>query len=1495
MKKDYMKIARVFLSAALLIAMPAMAQTQRLGVISSDKQEQWKTMQERKHTAVVTTRAQADVKPLAPAPETLLDQPFKVENSSHQKHFIPTVSADYKMPAQVYGILAYSNKWPNGSGKGQYGVYTFTADKPGTSTAVVKDDLFAANGGAIFGEGKYNVLNYTAFWGTIILDYDYYQYDTYYWDQLKNVHAEDVTRLMSACGSYDPATGQYYAIMYTEDMKAQVFGTLDYGKNSRQIICQLDSANNILAMAISQAGVVYGIRIDGMLVQIDKTNGRMTEVGPTGVRPLYLQSAAIDPRTGRMFWAACSQLDPLGLYEVDLSTGKATLIGTFPNSEEYVGLFIPSPKAEEAAPAAPTTLSLTFLRDSLEGSARFRMPKLTFAGEEITAAEVGYRVYVAPKDDEGQVGEFTLASEGSGAPYAYVRDTFNVAERGLYRISVCAYNEAGESPRVWVDKFLGNDAPKAPGSVKLAKGDDGVVKLSWTAPTQGVHSGYVNASKMNYTIVRYPDEVVVAEHQAERTFEETLKPEKMQNYYYKVTAWNGDVEGLSAESNRLLLGEVIEPPYFEDFEDTKAGASMFTFVDANNDGNTWQYGFWNGTQNADIYYITNDDRTTPADDWAFTAPIHLQKGKFYNLTFDVNNDYYFGGTEIISAWIGADKTIAAMTTSIVPRTEVTNGDPAPLTGIIKSDADANYYIGFHVQSPADQSLLELDNIRLEEGGMFEAPDTVQNLKVVPADRGNLTVGIDFDVPTTDFYGNPITQVDSVVVYRGSSKRRLYENPEPGKSIHLNDTQVPNGNNTYYIYTYNSYGHGIPAQRTVWVGIDIPTEPLDLTLTMSGRQARLKWTAPTTGIHGGYVNPQQITYNIEDNHSYIKGQNRTGTTFSETITQTEQDYLYYRVSAQSSAGGGNYAYSNTVIVGTPYALPFNESFANAKTDKLWNQQATGGAIGLTDGVSVDDDGGCAIFKPDAVGQTGMITSGKINVSTAKHPLLEFYYYAIPRQTTTITIGVVPDGNADQLRAVQSIDYSKLTGQPGWRKVQVSLDEFASTNFIYIAFIGTSTGSTFGDIAFDAITVREHYDTDLSATINVPAYVITGGSMDVVAHVENIGRQATADYTVQLFKNGIFADEQNGVSVAAGKTADVVFKVPTLVTDEQDNVFEVRIICNADGDQTNNRASGDVVYEMPIYPAPAPVSASNVDDELTLNWQAPDLTARDVRITDDFDSYPSFIVDGMGRWTTLDVDGINTGVLSTGDGTPVRYANAGKPFAFQVFNPIALGLSTTQLGPHSGNQMLVNMTETPYAGNDWLFSPELNGKAQTISFWVRSVADGYIESFEVMASQTDMNPESFTKVASSTTQAPVAWTEVTAQLPEGTKYFAIHVANKQKFMLMIDDFSYVLFNTQDLKLLGYNLYWNGERINEELIPTNSFQGYWYGEGDYQVTAVYEQGESVLSEPFSISTDGIQAVDHSPLNIDRARIYNIGGQRLSKPRRGVNIVDGQKVVVK
>ena len=44
-----------------------------------------------------------------------------------------------------------------------------------------------------------------------------------------------------------------------------------------------------------------------------------------------------------------------------------------------------------------------------------------------------------------------------------------------------------------------------------------------------------------------------------------------------------------------------------------------------------------------------------------------------------------------------------------------------------------------------------------------------------------------------------------------------------------------------------------------------------------------------------------------------------------------------------------------------------------------------------------------------------------------------------------------------------------------------------------------------------------------------------------------------------------------------------------------------------------------------------------------------------------------------------------------------------------------------------------------------------------------------------------------------------------------------------------------------------------------------------------------------------DGIQSTDKGQLTVDDAVIYNLSGQRLSKPQRGVNIINGKKMVVK
>ena len=1431
--------------------------------------------------AVVRTMAHDHLTPLPSYPGAF--QPT-VSKSPVRQHRVPVVAADYKMPAQLYGLMVYSTRWAGGSGKGNYGVYRFTADKPNTMTAVVKDDAFAASGGAIYANGRLDVLNYTSLWGTIILDYDRYQYSTQYWDLLQHDHQDDVTRLMSSTGAYDPATGKCYAVMYTEDMNHQVLGTLDYDQNSRQVIRQLPDAENIAAMAISPEGIVYAVRFDGKLVKVNKQTGSQTVIGATGITPQYLQSAAIDPRTGRMFWAACSVEDPVGLYEVDLATGAATLIQKFNNSEEFVGLYIPLPPAAEEAPAAPTTLSARFTNDELQGALSFRLPSKTYAGDDLTADSVGYRVYI----------DSVLAVQAYGQPGATVKPEVSVPESRTYRFEVCAFNDYGESPRVHVDKFVGRDRPTAPTSVKLARTvAEDVLKLTWNAPSKGVHGGYVNKSELNYSVLRMPDSIVVAEQLTERIVTDTVQTEHLTKYYYVVTAFNGELQGEAAESNRILLGTTVEPPFFDDFEDLSVISNMYTFVDANKDGTTWKSGFWNGTQNSDVYYQYNEDQKTAADDWLISPPVHLKANRFYAVSFDLNA--YFIGTEKMSAWMGNDKTVAAMTNKILDTQVIDYTQPRTFTEVFKNDEDAIRYFGFHAESDADQGILEFDNLRIEERGVFEAPDTVTNFTVTPAAAGVLRAKVTFCAPVQDFFGQPISQIDRIDVYRDEQLIKTFENPAPGDTITLDEKQLPNCEITWTVYTYNSYGCGIPAVRKAWVGTDIPTEPTDVTLTMSGTTARLSWKAPTTGVHGGYIRPSVLTYNIEDMNFYIKGDHRSGTTYSEN-RGAKQEFLSYRVSAQSTAGGGNYAYSNTVISGTPYALPFRESFANAATEQLWSQQLTGGQIGLTNSISADGDQGCAIYKPGANGDVGMITSGKINVKKAAYPVLEFYYYALPGQQTTLTVAIVPDGDSDRLQALQVIDYSKLSGMEGWRKVACQLEGYQDCNHILLSFIGRATGRSFGDIAFDAITVREQDDVDMAVQSLVlkPSVVEAGAVTQAVATLYNNGRLEASGYVVRVKKNGELTDDVEGPELAPGASAEVVFDLPTTVFDEATNTIEVSVFAGGDANAANDAAQAVLTVEEPLFPAPTAVTAS-VGAGASLQWAAPDLTPRNVMVGDDFERYQPFIIDGIGRWTVNDGDGQQTLAIQTSDRNTVMYDHVGEPMAYQVFNASKVGLEgVAALQSHSGDQMLINIIEAANAkADDWLISPRLQATEQTISFWVKSMDASAIETFQVLASQTDANPSSFVPVEASATQAPTAWTQVTATLPAGVAYFAVRVNAKQKFMLLLDDFQYALFNTANLHLLGYNVYIGQERVNAEPLASTSMPLAGWGNAQCVVTAVYQEGESAPSQPISLpdAVTAPYADEASPVGV----FYDLQGRRLpGRPsKKGVYVGAGRKTL--
>lgn len=93
-------------------------------------------------------------------------------------------------------------------------------------------------------------------------------------------------------------------------------------------------------IAINSAGEIYAVSIidpyDNYLIKIDKTNGDVQVIGPTGVNAAYAQGMDFDKSTDTLYWTAFGALGAGGafqgqVYTVDVATGAVTLIGPTPN------------------------------------------------------------------------------------------------------------------------------------------------------------------------------------------------------------------------------------------------------------------------------------------------------------------------------------------------------------------------------------------------------------------------------------------------------------------------------------------------------------------------------------------------------------------------------------------------------------------------------------------------------------------------------------------------------------------------------------------------------------------------------------------------------------------------------------------------------------------------------------------------------------------------------------------------------------------------------------------------------------------------------------------------------------------------------------------------------------------------------------------------------------------------------------------------------------
>lgn len=933
------------------------------------------------------------------------------------------------VPEIMYGYVSYASNWE----EDLYGLYSFTTASPSTFTPLPQgpDGAVAADGGGCYYDGKYYSITYAGFMGLILAEFCVYDAETWTMEKYIPVSGGSVSIDMD----YDPTTGNIYGCFYNDDGDGLVFGYLNPENGNRTAICDLDRI--FFGISVDSKGTVYGISEEGWLVTFDKQTGKQTKIGNTGLLQEYIGGMTFDLKTDRLYWSYVVQTGS-ALYEVNTQTAEATLVTAFPNTEEVQGMYIPIPAAEPGAPAKVEAVTATFSNGSLSGEVAFTMPSQTYSGDPLSGM-LEYDIFL---NDE----PYSTCTAIAGCS---VSQMVSVETSGMYKIGVQPKNTFGPAPMQSTTLYIGIDVPKAVRSLKAEAGaNEGDVNVTWQQPMESLHGGFLDFSGMKYMVERCKSETdaVVIATTSELTIQDHIDEQgTIRPYFYRVTPMTADDrKGEAAVSNSIGIGKPLSLPYYQPFDDASS-FDIITIVDRHNDGKTWEHDATFEAARAQY------DWTNPKNEWLITPPMHLTAERVYKLSYDTwCRDGY---TERLEVKFGKGKKYTDMTEQILPRTEIANATPQQYFHLVKIADDGDYNFGFHAVSEVDKWWLYLDNIKVEAGPLLGTPNKVNGLNATAAELGQLKATLAFSAPTKSVDGITLTEISGIAIQR-NGKLIATVNAQPGEAVTFTDENAVQGDNKYTVIPQNDKGDGLESEVTVYVGVGIPTAPTDVKLRKVDDMPVVSWKAPQTSVNGAYVDTEKLVYYVVRNDNAQVASQITETTFTDNtlkLKDGEQAFATYAVFAQNVAGldQEQYGMSNEVCFGTPYELPFHESFKGVTLEAgPWTWDIIDGdpylqitaAAEYPNAAAQDNDGGLVSFKPEAVGDEAMLYSANISLVGAQKPQLSFWYYNNPGSMDKISARVRIDDDPENVVEVKYINMNASSGKEGWTEAVCPLDEF-----------------------------------------------------------------------------------------------------------------------------------------------------------------------------------------------------------------------------------------------------------------------------------------------------------------------------------------------------------------------------------------------------------------------------------------------------------------------
>ena len=1457
----------------------------------------------------------------------------KVAKASVQAN-IPALTNDPNSPV-LYGYNKHNSQAYGLNSSYPAGIYYFPASAPvqfttvTTSAALPSDPNFAfyANGKYYMGVmHPYTDNDYNPHANTTM-----YVFDANTWQQV----GDSISMpgfYPQQCATYDKTTGKAYMELWNDEPwdwannapmpPTHVLVSMDPTTLKVDTLCKTDSF--YIWMAAAPDGTLYGASMNtSKLVKIDKTTGDASDVGVSNVNFENGDDPADAYFDGDSLYVVGLHNDKTYLYCGNVKTAQFNTLAQFPNNERIKGLYT-EPVADKA-PGVPRNIVATYSVDS--ASTAVTQPTkitLTFNAPNATADGTAFSttLHAVLKDNGTTIAEQDVESGAAATLSADINDGENAFE--FY-----VTNADGKSQSRRFTYYVGSDVPAQPDSVSLSvDASTGKAHISWRKPKGTVHNGYVDDNAISYQVLRSPDSVVVATNVNDTLYNDVL-PGNRAHYSYTVTPMADGKAGLSATTNTVAYGTYYVVPFTEGFTDATDGG-LWKIIDANGDGLTWgQY------QNGLDFGMVISTSWSAQNDYLISPEIrNLTTDKQYRLSFTSQHGSFNTPVEV-GAYLISDLN-DVNTWKLKLDEFCTEEDSTVHSATFSVPANGNYYLAIQAYcsnyTPTDFSVT---NISVKPDASVEAPDTVSNARLVAADKGELASTLTFTAPSKTINGKSLSSLSKIEIFRGESTtpEKTIENPVPGKEYSYSTTHTASGEVVYNVRAYSSL-MGAEKRLSSYVGIDIPDTIQNVKASMPRNGVgRITWDkASVKGLHGGYVDPSTVTYRIQRYNADMYewddiATGITATSYEDTQVTipdgSQQAYVQYSVYPSSATGEGHGVIART-LVGTPYAQPYKESFAQAGLSSTpwvthagigstsWN--AIGAGTAAVD--PFDNDGGELQFaNAGTTPQSCYLQSPRVDLKANSRSALSFYMYH-GAEADEGDAYVTLYASVDDADTVNLGTFQYNNGNTGWQRHTIDLQQFAGNgNITFQVYAYTADGSA--AIYLDRFEIDAYADNDLMIqSYNIPARMSIGTPSAVTVKVLNAGSKAASNYSVEVYKNGQKVASADGVALNPSETHDYSFSVNSPLTEAGDTAsYYAKVVYAADTKLSNNATDTVRVYlNGPKYPKAADLKATGKDNEVKLTWSAPESMDMTDAVTDGFDSYQEFIIDSIGDWTTYDAD---KKVPMYFDGPEIPHVF--EPQAWQVWNRDDAGFSKFNvLQPHSGKQLLAAFSASDgqsasMPNDNWLISPMVAGGSD-VDFWTKEAQTKYgPETFEVLSSSAEMPSDTtkmadflktFTLVGNGTVNY-TNWQENGFTLPDDARYFAIrHTTQDNGLVLLLDDVTYTpLFGgTTELHFKGYNIYRNGELIASNVTSTD-YTDKVAANGDYvyQVSVVYTEGESQLTKGATVTlTNGISQVVSGSKGA--FNVYTVNGAlvrrnatSLNGLAKGVYVVNNQKVTVK